>query len=136
MYSILVWEKPLTIINKNRFSQNLEYIMRIYDYGTALNKSPINKLYNRVKRYNPPPTKEHLTQKPLSLIKEFLILSKKEGMLVYDPFAGSGTTLIACWEMNIDCIGTEINKEVYEVAHNRVDGCKRQQKLFSYDGNE
>ena len=36
MFSILVWEKPLSIINKNRFSQNLEYIVRIYDYGTAL----------------------------------------------------------------------------------------------------
>ena len=35
--NILTWEKPLSIINTNRFSTNTEYVCRIYDFGTALN---------------------------------------------------------------------------------------------------
>ena len=31
LFSILIWEKPLSIINRNRFSQNVEFIIRIYD---------------------------------------------------------------------------------------------------------
>lgn len=38
----------------------------------------------------------HPTQKPLELIEEFIRESTKENALVYDPFSGSGTTLIAC----------------------------------------
>lgn len=79
MFTILVWEKPLSIINKNRFSQNLEYIVRIYDYGTALNKLNDNQFYNRVKKYKPVTgsTKEHITQKPTSIVGEFIKLSSK-----------------------------------------------------------
>ena len=44
MFTIMVWEKPLSIINKNRFSQNLEFIVRIYDYGTALNRLDENEI--------------------------------------------------------------------------------------------
>ena len=81
MFSILVWEKPLSIINKNRFSQNLEYIVRIYDYGTALNRLDINELYNRVKKVKPVDgnDKLHLTQKPVALIQEFVLLSSEVG---------------------------------------------------------
>ena len=74
MFSILIWEKPLSIINKNRYSQNIEYIVRIYDYGTALNKLDESYLYNKVKRYNVI-DKIHPTQKPLNLIWEFILLS-------------------------------------------------------------
>jgi DNA modification methylase len=76
MFSILIWEKPLSIINKNRFSQNIEYIVRIYDYGTALNKREETYLYNKVKKYNVT-DKIHPTQKPTDLIREFLLVSSK-----------------------------------------------------------
>lgn len=129
MFSILIWEKPLSIINKNRFSQNIEYIVRIYDYGTALNKRDENYLYNKVKRYNIT-DKIHPTQKPIDLIREILLVSSKKQDLVLDPFMGSGTTAIACIKEDRNYIGSEISKEFYELANKRIEYETAQTKLF------
>ena len=129
MFSILIWEKPLSIINKNRFSQNIEYIVRIYDYGTALNKRDENYLYNKVKRYNIT-DKIHPTQQPIDLIREILLVSSKKQDLVLDPFMGSGTTAIACIKEDRNYIGSEISKEFYELANKRIEYETAQTKLF------
>lgn len=122
MFSILVWEKPLSIINKNRFSQNLEYIVRVYDYGTALNRVPQNELYNRVRKEKPVKgaDKIHLTQKPVSIVSGFLLLSSNEGDTILDPFMGSGTTAIACIKEKRHFIGFELNKEYFDKAQKRI----------------
>lgn len=132
MFSILVWEKPLSIINKNRFSQNIEFIVRIYDYGTALNRLDINECYNRVKKIKPVSgtDKIHLTQKPVSLIAEFILLSSKEGDLIFDPFMGSGTTAIACIREKRHYIGFELDKDYYRKAYERINMEGRQLTLF------
>ena len=132
MFSILVWEKPLSIINKNRFSQNLEYIVRIYDYGTALNRLEINDLYNRVRKAKPVEgsDKIHLTQKPVSIIQGFVLLSSQEGGTVLDAYMGSGTTAIACIKEKRHFVGFELNKEYYEKAVKRIEAEQSQLKLF------
>ena len=131
MFSILVWEKPLSIINKNRFSQNLEYIVRVYDYGTALNRLHINELYNRVKKAKPVDgtDKIHLTQKPVSIVEEFLLLSSNEGDVILDAFMGSGTTAIACIKEKRHFIGFEVNKEYFDKAYKRIMAEQNQLKL-------
>ena len=133
MFSILVWEKPLSIINKNRFSQNIEFIVRIYDYGTALNKvEDLNFLYNRVKKVKPLSHKEkiHPTQKPISLMEEFIILSSNIGDVVLDAFCGSGTTAIACLNQNRNFICFEKNEEYAKIANERIASSHKQLKLF------
>lgn len=132
MFSILVWEKPLSIINKNRFSQNLEYIVRIYDYGTALRRVSNNDFYNRVKKTAPVNGSEklHPTQKPIALIRELLLLNTDEGDSVLDPFIGSGTTAIACIKEKRHFIGFETNKEYYDKANKRIQAEMAQQTLF------
>ena len=132
MFSILVWEKPLSIINKNRFSQNLEYIVRIYDYGTALNRLQQSDFYNRVKRSKPVlgADKLHLTQKPVNLMLQFIELSSKVGDTILDPFIGSGTTAIACKRANRHYIGFEINKDYYKTAVQRMKAEAMQLSLF------
>jgi len=128
-FSILIWEKPLSIINKNRFSQNIEYIVRIYDYGTALNSLKENKFYNKVKKYKIS-DKVHPTQKPLNLIKEIIRLSSKENDIIFDGFIGSGTTAIACYDENRTIIGCEINQEIYDKAFKRIQNHINQLNLF------
>ena len=131
MFSILVWEKPLSIINKNRFSQNLEYIMRIYDYGTALRRLPNNELYNRVKKTAPVNGSEkiHVTQKPVSIIREFVLLNTDEGATILDPFMGSGSTAIACLREKRHFIGFELNEKFYKKASDRIKAEKSQLTL-------
>lgn len=48
------------------------------------------------------------------------ILPKEKGMIVYDPFAGSGTTLISCKKLGIDFIGTDIDKGYTDLANIRL----------------
>lgn len=133
MFSILIWEKPLSIINRNRFSQNVEFIVRIYDYGTALNRIyDNNNIYNRVQKHNQVNQSEklHVTQKPLSLVEGFLLLSSNENDIILDCFAGSGTTAVACCKNKRQYICFELNNEYYQIACNRIKNETSQLTLF------
>ena len=134
MFSILVWEKPLSIINKNRFSQNIEYIVRIYDYGTALNRIGENNFYNRVKKYNNinGKIKHHPCEKPISLINEFIQLSSNKNDIILDPFMGSGSTGVACVNTNRKFIGIELDEKYYDISCKRITDAinEKKQSLF------
>ena len=129
MFSILIWEKPLSIINKNRFSQNIEYLVRIYDYGTALNKLENNKYYNKVKKYSIT-DKIHPTQKPIQLIKEIVELSSNKNDIVADFFGGSGTTAIACSELDRNFILIEKDEVEFKKAEKRLSAFANQTRLM------
>ena len=43
-----------------------------------------------------------------------------ESDIVYEPFMGSGTTLISCIQNNRYSIGIEINQEYCRIAKNRI----------------
>ena len=62
----------------------------------------------------------HSAQKPLQLIKFLVELISIEGQVILDPFAGSGTTLLACKELNRNFIGFENNKIFIDIAKNRL----------------
>ena len=49
----------------------------------------------------------HPTQKPIGIAKRAIINSSKRGEVVYDPFAGSGSTLMACEETGRLCKAME-----------------------------
>ncbi len=53
----------------------------------------------------------HPTQKPLGLFKELIELTTQENAIVLDIFMGSGTTGIACKQLNRNYIGFETNKK-------------------------
>ena len=62
------------------------------------------------------------TQKPLDLLRRIVLASSNEGDLVFDPFCGSGTTLIAAKELGRNYIGCDINEEAINIAEDRL--CK------------
>jgi len=62
----------------------------------------------------------HPTPKPTKFIKELLEMFSKDGDLVLDPFIGSGSTAVACQDINRNFIGFEINKEYCELANKRL----------------
>ena len=51
----------------------------------------------------------HSTQKPLECMRKPIINNSAKGEGVYDPFLGSGTTLIACEELDRKCYGIELD---------------------------
>ena len=62
--------------------------------------------------------KFHITGKPVAIMKSLLPIIPKGG-LILDPFAGSGTTLIAARELGIRSIGIEIETSYLDVIKNR-----------------
>lgn len=69
----------------------------------------------------------HRTQKPLPLIQRLLLASSKPGQLVLDPFAGSGSTLVAARALNRHCISFECDAEMAEKARKRLESEKAEQ---------
>ena len=54
------------------------------------------------------------------LCKQLLNLYCPENGTVYDPFMGSGTTAVACKELGLSYIGSELSKNQCEWAENRL----------------
>ena len=124
-FSVLVWRKPLSIINSNRFSQNVEFICRIYEFGTGLNYVKDKNFYDRVHNDKPIRTnKLHPTEKPISLLEKFILLSSKENDTVLDCFMGSGSTGVACINTNRNFIGIEKDDKYFEIARDRIEKAK------------
>jgi DNA modification methylase len=64
----------------------------------------------------------HPTQKPNELIKQILEVSATKGDFVVDPFMGSGSTIKVCNEMNLKSLGIELDKEMFNIANNYING--------------
>lgn len=63
----------------------------------------------------------HPTVKPIKLMEYLVNLVSKEGHTVLDPFAGSGTTGIACKKLNRNFIGIERDEEYCKIAEARIN---------------
>ena len=63
----------------------------------------------------------HPTQKPIKLMEWCLEYAKLgNNAIVYDPFMGSGTTAIACKSLGLDYIGSELDKDYFEIINKRL----------------
>ena len=63
----------------------------------------------------------HEAQKPIALMEYLIRLTTIENQVVLDPFIGSGTTAIACYNLNRRFIGFEINASYYNDAIHRLE---------------
>lgn len=63
---------------------------------------------------------EHLTTKPVKLIEHLIKLFSKEGQVVLDSFAGSGSHGVAALKNNRNFIGIEIEKKYYDICLKRL----------------
>lgn len=62
---------------------------------------------------------EHPTMKPVGLLSRLIVNSTKKGALVYDPFLGSGSTLIAAERQGRICYGVELEPAYVDVVVRR-----------------
>lgn len=62
----------------------------------------------------------HPTQKHVDVMKSLVEIHSSEGDLVFDPFAGSGTTGLACIYSGRRFVGAEIDKKYYDKAAERL----------------
>lgn len=62
----------------------------------------------------------HPTQKNLKLMEELVKIHSNESDCVIDPFMGSGTTGVACKNLNRNFIGIEQDADYFEIAKKRI----------------
>jgi len=62
----------------------------------------------------------HPTQKPVPLGRWLLEKFANKGDKIFDPFAGSGSFLVACKQLGFDFVGCDIEKEYVDIANRRL----------------
>jgi len=123
----IFWDKKITNANNTNFSDgelawtSFNCILRRFTYdwiGFGYLNNP-----QREKKIHP-------TQKPVALYKWLLTNYAKPGDKILDTHVGSASSLIACYQMNFDYIGFEIDKEYFEKAQKRIADEMAQISLF------
>jgi site-specific DNA-methyltransferase (adenine-specific) len=75
---------------------------------------------HRVGNTNHQEKRMHPTQKPVALGRWILEKFATKGDIIFDPFAGSGSFLVACKQLGYDFVGCEIHKDYVDIIRNRL----------------
>lgn len=123
-FDIITWHKtnPCPTMN-NTYANDTEYCVFARKKGVKVygNYNTKRKYYVSSTNIKDKKLYKHPTIKPIDIIKNFIINSSSENDTVLDCFMGSGTTGVACKDLNRNFIGIEIDKEYFEIAKNRID---------------
>jgi len=72
-----------------------------------------------------PRADQHPTPKPVELVRHFLWLHTAPGDVVLDPFAGAGSTGVACAETGREFIGFELDPHWVNIANAQIGASRR-----------
>lgn len=124
----LIWEKtnPMPRNRDRRYISNIEILSW---YVKPKNKWTFNrqngKYESSVLKY---PSESgggfrryHPTQKNLKMIEYLIKIHTNENDVVLDPFMGSGTTGVACMNLNRRFMGIELDESYFNIAKNRIE---------------
>jgi len=114
--SILIWVKSQVFPGRRDYLAQHELIVYGW-YG----RHKFEKRNKKSVMFCPKPriSKLHPTMKPIRLLRKLILNSTKAGEYVYDPFGGSGSTLIACEQTKRRCLMIEIDERYCEVIKKR-----------------
>jgi site-specific DNA-methyltransferase (adenine-specific) len=132
-YDILCWHKTNAIPTfNNKYLTDKEYCLYFrkggycmpqnYNDAITIFQEPIN--ITDKNKYN------HPTIKPLKIFEKLIKNSSKEKDLILDCFSGSGTTAVACHNLNRRFICIEKDEDYYKASVERLENAKAQLKLF------
>lgn len=117
--NILIWIKNNACPNRY-YMKNCEFILFLYK-GKA---KPINNMGSKsgmqINNINGK-DKLHPTEKPVELLKQFVLNSTDDDGIVLDPFMGSGSTGVAAINTNRNFIGIELDEKYFEIAKERIE---------------
>ncbi|MXW95708.1 MAG: site-specific DNA-methyltransferase [Acidimicrobiaceae bacterium] len=116
----MVWQKtnPVPFNHKYKPINAWEALVVGKRPGTAFNGECVHNVF--VSKSPSPQQRIHPTQKPLPLIEEFVELFSRTDDLIFDPFAGSATTVVAARKLSRRVIAYEKDAEIYQLAAKRL----------------
>jgi site-specific DNA-methyltransferase (adenine-specific) len=127
---IIVNKRATGVMDGNYFLQyhsmfsTVKPVIKIKDLWDDI-RLPGEGYFFREERYDHP----GLTS--LKLTKKIILSFTNENETILDPFLGVGTTGVACYITNRNCIGIEINPDYLIVAQKRLDDEKQQMRLYA-----
>ncbi|MEE9431591.1 MAG: site-specific DNA-methyltransferase [Melioribacteraceae bacterium] len=77
----------------------------------------------------------HPAKYPESLVSEFIQFFTKKNQWVFDPFLGSGSTLMASGELNRNGVGIELSQKYFNISKKRINEEKFIKELIPLKGN-
>ena len=126
---VLVWTYKNTLGQnpKGRYKQNYQACLFFRGVNAPDLDCPLTSEQWAVQEINAPDGRQgdryHAWQKPMEIAERFIRHSTKPGMTVFDPFACTGTFLLAAAKLSRKAYGFEIDPRNAEIAYKR--GCVR-----------
>jgi len=124
-YGVGVWHKtnPAPLCNF-KYLNDVEYWIYIKGSKSKIGGSYFTKSMVDSSQRNTKESKmyNHPTVKPQALLKKFIINHTVEGSVILDTFTGSGSTGVACKNLNRRFIGIEMDAGYFEIAKKRILG--------------
>ena len=130
---LIIWIKNQATLARKDYAPQHELILYGW-YGThAFRKSKDKSVI-----FYPKPSKSvyHPTTKPINLIAQIILNSTRIGEVVYDPFLGSGTALLACHKTGRICYGSEIDIEYATTIISRFEHMSNIEAVLVYEKDE
>jgi len=115
----LVWAKNSLVMGHSDYHYQHEAIFYGWKPGGPHKQPPDRKQTTLWQYDRPTASREHPTMKPIGLFAKMIENSSVVGTLIYDPFLGSGTTLIAAEQLGRKCYGMEISPAYCDVIVHR-----------------
>ncbi|MDD7755899.1 MAG: site-specific DNA-methyltransferase [Clostridiales bacterium] len=116
-YNVLVWKKPNAIPIGDSHRPDIEYLL-LFRKNAIWNNGLKNVNYSRCLEYSRE-TGLHPTMKPIKLITNEMEISSNKDNNILDLFGGSGSTLIACEQLNRKCYMMELDPHYVDVIIQR-----------------
>ena len=114
--ALLIWIKNRFVVGRKDYHPQHELIV----YGWHGTHSYFgNKDKSALFYANPRKNALHPTMKPPPLLRRLLYHSTKPGDVIYDPFGGSGSTLVACEQLGRRCLMIEYEEKYCQAVIGR-----------------
>lgn len=112
----IVWDKGAMVLDRKDYHSCYEFILYGWKRGAAHGfRGPNNEVDLWSVRRDPAMSYEHPTQKPVELAGRAIRNSSRAGDVVVDCFGGSGSTMIACEQLDRECRMMEIDPRFCDV---------------------
>lgn len=122
---VLVWDKGSFGMG-SYFRNQHEFVLH---FSKSKGWGPGRRDESNVLRCPRPRNADHPTEKPVELLRRLLTVVTPPYGKVLDPFAGSGSTGVACVLEGRHFIGIEREAEYVEIARRRIDAASAQERL-------
>ena len=132
--STIIWNKDRLVLSRKDYHTKYEPIWYGWKGGSRLCPLKDRKQSDVWDFDRPSKSDEHPTMKPIPLVAKAIKNSSKKNNVVLDLFGGSGSTLIACEQLNRKCYMAELDEHYCDVILQRWENFTGKEAVLIGEG--